>query len=102
MQKRSQFPGSLIRTPETDRQKNPDRDEEELALAEKKKKQTLEEMFGQLETIIGELEADDVSLEKSFDLYNKGMNLLKECGKSIDEVEKKVLVLDEDGSTHEF
>ncbi|HIY64216.1 MAG TPA: exodeoxyribonuclease VII small subunit [Candidatus Mediterraneibacter stercoripullorum] len=59
-------------------------------------------MFGQLETIIGELEADDVSLEKSFDLYNKGMNLLKECGKSIDEVEKKVLVLDEDGSTHEF
>lgn len=59
-------------------------------------------MFGQLEMIIGELEADDVSLEKSFDLYNKGMNLLKECGKSIDEVEKKVLVLDEDGSTHEF
>ena len=59
-------------------------------------------MFGQLETIIGELEADDVCLEKSFDLYNKGMNLLKECGKSIDEVEKKVLVLDEDGSTHEF
>lgn len=71
-------------------------------MAEKKKKQTLEEMFGQLEMIIGELEADDVSLEKSFDLYNKGMNLLKECGKSIDEVEKKVLVLDEDGSTHEF
>ena len=71
-------------------------------MEEKKKKQTLEEMFGQLETIIGELEADDVSLEKSFDLYNKGMNLLKECGKSIDEVEKKVLVLDEDGSTHEF
>ena len=48
------------------------------------------------------LALDDVSLEKSFDLYNKGMNLLKECGKSIDEVEKKVLVLDEDGSTHEF
>ena len=42
-------------------------------MAEKKKKQTLEEMFGQLETIIGELEADDVSLEKSFDLYNKGL-----------------------------
>ena len=56
-------------------------------------------LFDQL---IGEMEEDGISLERSFDLYNKGMGLLKECSKSIDEVEKKVLILDEDGETHEF
>ena len=48
------------------------------------------------------MEEGDVTLEHSFDLYNKGMTLLKKCNETIDEVEKKVLVLDEDGETHEF
>ena len=65
-------------------------------------RQSLEEMFAQLEGVIAEMEKDGISLEDSFDLYNKGMGLLKECSKSIDEVEKKVLILDEDGETHEF
>ena len=59
-------------------------------------RQSLEEMFAQLEGVIAEMEKDGISLEHSFDLYNKGMGLLKECSKSIDEVEKKVLILDED------
>ncbi len=66
------------------------------------KKENLEEMFEQLEAVIGEMEKEDVSLEKSFDLYSRGMTLLKKCSSAIDEVEKKVLVLDEDGETHEF
>ena len=45
---------------------------------------------------------EDVSLEESFELYSRGMNLLKQCSQAIDEVEKKVLVLDENGETHEF
>lgn len=63
---------------------------------------SLEEMFSELEGVIGRMEGEELSLEKSFDLYNKGMELLKECSKSIDEVEKKVLALDEDGETYEF
>ena len=59
-------------------------------------------MFGQLEEVIGRMEGEDVSLEESFELYSRGMNLLKQCGQAIDEVEKKVLVLDENGETHEF
>ena len=59
-------------------------------------------MFSQLEGVIERMEGEELSLEKSFDLYNKGMELLKECSKSIDEVEKKVLALDEDGETYEF
>ena len=60
------------------------------------------EMFAQLETVIQDMEKGDVSLEDSFELYNRGMTLLKKCNKAIDEVEKKVLVLDENGETHEF
>lgn len=73
-----------------------------MEAVENQQKQSLEEMFAQLETVIGQMEEDGVSLEQSFDLYNKGMSLLKQCSQSIDEVEKKVLVLDEDGETHEF
>ena len=65
-------------------------------------KESLEQMFGQLETVIEAMEKDDVSLEDSFELYNRGMTLLSRCGRAIDEVEKKVLVLDENGETHEF
>lgn len=66
------------------------------------KRESLEEMFGQLEEVITRLEGEENSLEESFDLYNRGMELLKKCSKSIDEVEKKVLILDEDGEAHEF
>lgn len=66
------------------------------------KKQNLEDMFQDLEKIINEMEVENISLEKSFQLYNKGMVLLKQCTQEIDGVEKKVLILDEDGEAHEF
>ena len=75
---------------------------ENIGTAENEKKQSLEEMFAQLEGVIAEMEEDGITLEHSFELYDKGMGLLKECSRSIDEVEKKVLILDEDGETHEF
>lgn len=69
---------------------------------EKEEKQGLDQMFGQLEDVIGKMEGEEVSLEESFELYSRGMNLLKQCSQAIDEVEKKILVLDENGETHEF
>ncbi len=62
----------------------------------------LEELFGNLEEVISKLEGENVNLEASFQLYKEGMTLLKRCNAAIDTVEKKVLVLDEDGSTHEL
>ena len=62
----------------------------------------LEDMFTDLEEVIGKMEGTDVTLEQSFELYNQGMELLKKCSQAIDTVEKKVLVLDEDGEKHEF
>ncbi len=75
---------------------------EDINLDKNEHKENLEEMFQNLESVIKEIEEGDVTLEQSFDLYNKGMTLLKKCNETIDEVEKKVLVLDEDGETHEF
>ena len=62
----------------------------------------LEELFQNLEEVIGKLEGEDVNLEEAFRLYQKGMELLKQCNTVIDAVEKKVLILDENGETHPF
>lgn len=67
-----------------------------------KKEETLEEMFTQLESVIKTMEQGDVSLEEMFDLYHKGMNMLKSCNDKIDKVEKKMLILDDKGEAHEF
>ena len=67
-----------------------------------KKEETLEEMFTQLESVIKTMEQGDVSLEETFDLYHKGMNMLKSCNDKIDKVEKKMLILDDKGEAHEF
>lgn len=64
--------------------------------------QSLETVFEQLDEITKQLEADDVSLEESFQLYHKGMDLLKVCNEKIDTIEKKMMILDEDGEQHEF
>lgn len=67
-----------------------------------KKEPSLEELFENLDRIVSRLEGEEVSLEESFQLYQRGMNLLKQCNTTIDTVEKKVQMLDENGETHEF
>lgn len=63
---------------------------------------SLETVFEQLDEIVEQLEAEDVSLEDSFGLYHKGMDLLKVCNEKIDTIEKKMMILDENGEEHEF
>lgn len=71
-------------------------------MAAKKQEKTLEESFEELEGIMEALEKEPASLEESFQLYKKGMDVLKRCHKELDTVEKKMLILNEDGETHEF
>ena len=66
------------------------------------KKENLEEMFDRLDQVIGTLEGEDVSLEEAFGLYDQGMKLIRRCNQTINEVEKKILVLDENGEQHEI
>ena len=61
-----------------------------------------EEVFQELDTIAEKLESGETSLEDSFRLYKKGMELLKYCSDRLDTVEKKMLQMDEDGTLREF
>lgn len=63
---------------------------------------TLEEAFGQIEEVISHLEAEEITLEQSFQEYHRGMQLLQYCNETIDRVEKKVLQINEDGGLDEF
>lgn len=69
---------------------------------EKKKEPALEEIFTELEDILDKMEDKDASLEESFLLYEKGMKKLKICNDKIDRVEKKMLVITEQGKTADF
>ena len=69
---------------------------------ENKKEQTLENVFGQLDEVVKKLEGESVALEESFELYYKGMELLKICNDKIEAIEKKIMILDKDGVEHEF
>lgn len=62
----------------------------------------LEEAFASLEETVSALEKEDISLEESFRIYQSGMELLSKCNQAIDRVEKKVLMLNEEGEIHEF
>lgn len=62
----------------------------------------LEEVFEQIEEVIAHLETEEITLEQSFQEYNRGMKLLQQCNGMIDRVEKKVLQINEDGGLDEF
>ncbi len=64
--------------------------------------QTLETVFKELDKLIDSLEGENISLEESFQMYHKGMELLKVCNEKIDTIEKKMIMLDENGEQHEF
>ena len=70
--------------------------------AEEEQTLSLEDAFAQIEEVIGRLETEDITLEQSFAEYNRGMALLAQCNETIDQVEKKVLKINEDGGLDEY
>lgn len=67
-----------------------------------KKERTIEETLKDLEELIKKLESGESSLEESFEYYETGMKLVKFCNDKIDKVEKKIIVLEENGEEHEL
>ncbi len=63
---------------------------------------SLEETFEQIETIIKQLERPEVTLDDSFRLYQAGVEKLKMCNLLLDTVEKKMQVMQADGSLADF
>lgn len=70
----------------------------ELALEDMK----LEDAFMLVQETVEKLEDSQISLEESFRLYEQGMKVLKHCNDCIDQVEKKVMMIQENGSLDEF
>lgn len=63
---------------------------------------TIEESIKELDLIVQRLESREISLEDSFVMYQKGMELLRQCSGKIDTVEKKMLKINENGGLSEF
>ena len=62
----------------------------------------LKEALEQLEDVLSRLESGEEDLETSFATYEEGLKLVRFANAQIDRVEKKCLVLDEDGTLHEL
>ncbi|MDD6197376.1 exodeoxyribonuclease VII small subunit [[Clostridium] aminophilum] len=57
-------------------------------------KLSIEELLEGLNQTIQKMDDSSVSLEETFQLYELGMKAVKEAGSRIDEVEKKIRILD--------
>lgn len=67
-----------------------------------KKEKTLEQSFEELEQIVQQLESEELSLEDSFQIYQNGMKLLKNCNEAIDRVEKQLIILNENEVSYDI
>ena len=68
----------------------------------KDQESSLEDLFGDLDEILTEMGERDVSLENAFALYEKGMKKIRQCNEKLDLVEKKMLVIANDGTAVPF
>jgi exodeoxyribonuclease VII small subunit len=56
-------------------------------------KKSFESSLEDLEHIVKQLEAGDLPLERSLELFEQGVRLSRECQKRLDEAERKVEIL---------
>jgi exodeoxyribonuclease VII small subunit len=54
---------------------------------------SFESSLQELERIVQQLEAGDLPLEKSLELFEQGVRLSRECQKRLDDAERKVEIL---------
>jgi exodeoxyribonuclease VII small subunit len=54
---------------------------------------SFESSLDDLEQIVKQLEAGDLPLERSLELFEQGVRLSRECQKRLDEAERKVEIL---------
>ncbi|MCC8028453.1 MAG: exodeoxyribonuclease VII small subunit [Lachnospiraceae bacterium] len=63
---------------------------------------TLEELFAELDGILENMNDREVTLEDAFSLYEKGMRTVRRCNEKLDLVEKKMMVIAQDGTEEIF
>lgn len=62
----------------------------------------LEDLFAQAEDLIARLENPQLPLEEAFAAYEQGMKVIARCNERIDSVEKKMLMMNEQGELSPF
>ena len=62
----------------------------------------LKDALTRLESVLARLESGEEDLETSFSTYEEGLRLVRFANAQIDRVEKKCLVLVENGELHEL
>ena len=65
------------------------------------KKASLESRMQKMEEILKKMENMELTLDESFRLYREGMEQLKKCSEMIDNVEKELQIIEEDGTADE-
>ncbi len=60
-----------------------------------KTKFSVETAFEELNRIIQKMEDPDLSLSDSMTYYKKGVKLLEKCGKTLDQTEKEMMIIQE-------
>ena len=55
----------------------------------------IEDNCEQLEDIISKMQSDRITLEQSFELYNKGLSLVQDCNNQIEKIEKQIKIIEE-------
>ncbi len=60
---------------------------------------TFEQSLGELEGIVTKLEAGDLSLEESLDLFEKGIKLSRECRSRLTNAERRIEILLKEGDS---
>ena len=75
-------------------------------MAEKKNKtkensKTIEENMARLNEINNLMSDSSIKLEESFKLYKEGVELVEKCKKQLADVEKEIVILEEQESTNE-
>lgn len=66
------------------------------------KAEKLEEVIAQVEQCITRLEDPQVSLEDSFRYYEQGIAKLKICNEKVEQIEKKMLMINSQGELENF
>lgn len=60
-----------------------------------------EEALKKLESIVQQLENEELELEKSLQIYEEGVRLSRWCNRKLEEVERKVEILSQNGQSKE-
>ncbi len=68
----------------------------------KKQDPSFEQLYSELEAVIAKLEAGDLSLDESLELFQRGMELTKKCTEMLDHAELRIkeLVPQANGETN--